>query len=236
LRAQFFDKLVVWGGEGSVRAALRYAGPGFEIVSFDPKVSMSFVGRDALESEAAITEAADRAAADVALLNQDSCAASRFVYAEGDAEAIDAFCEALATALRVDRPLSDGRCAEPPADLQGEVDSLRMLEPDYRVFGAADGGGLVIRSEDPVDFYPTAKTVNVVPVASLDAAVRFANVATQTVGVHPADRVAGLRDALASAGVQRIVPLGEVARGLEGLPHDGFYPIRRFMRWVLDDV
>jgi hypothetical protein len=236
LRAQFFDKLVVWGGESSVRAALRYAGPGFEIVSFDPKVSISFVGRAALESESGIRETADRAATDVALLNQDSCAASRFVYTEGEVDAIDAFCEKLASALRVDRPLSDGQGPAPPADLQSEVDSLRTLEPIYRVFGEADGGGLVIRSEDPVDFYPTAKTVNVVPVDSLEEAVRFANVATQTVGVHPADRVPDLRDALASAGVQRIVPLGEVARGVEGLPHDGFHPIRRFMRWVLDDA
>jgi len=236
LRPQFYDKLVVWGGEESVRGALRYAGPGFEIVSFDPKVSISFVGREALATDAAAAEAADRAAADVALLNQDSCAASRFVFVEGAEPAIDGFCEKLAVALRQDRPLSDGRGPAPPADLQGEVEGLRTLEPYYRVFGEADGGGLVIRSEDPVDLYPTAKTVNVVSVSSLADAVRFANVATQTVGIHPADRVPELRDALASAGVQRIVRLGEVARGVEGLPHDGFHPIRRFMRWVLDDA
>jgi hypothetical protein len=237
LRAQFFDKLVVWGGEASVRGALRYAGPGFEIVSFDPKVSISLVGREALATEAARADAAERAAADVALLNQDSCASSRFVFAEGEAEQVDAFCAQLAAALRRDRPLADGRGPVPPAELQGEVDALRPLAPYYRIFGEADGGGIVIRSEDPVDFYPTAKTVNVVPVAHLADAVRFASVATQTVGVLPASRVPELRDALASAGVQRIVTLGEIGtHGVEGLPHDGFYPIRRFMRWVLDDA
>ena len=46
LRPQFFDKLVVWGGDTAVRNALKYAGPGFEIVSFDPKVSMSMIGRE----------------------------------------------------------------------------------------------------------------------------------------------------------------------------------------------
>jgi hypothetical protein len=237
LRAQFFDKLVVWGGEGSVRGALRYAGPGFEVVSFDPKVSISLVGREALATEAARADAADRAAADVALLNQDSCASSRFVFVEGEADEVDAFCAQLALALRQDRPLSDGLGPVPSADLLGEVDGLRTLAPYYRVFGEADGGGLVIRSEDPVDFQLSAKTVNVVPVAHLADAVHFANVATQTVGVLPSGRVAELRDALASAGVQRIVTLGEIARhGVEGLPHDGFYPIRRFMRWVLDDA
>ena len=236
LRPQFFDKLIVWGGEESVRGALRYAGPGFEIVSFDPKVSISFIGRESFDSPEAMTEAADRAATDVALLNQDSCAASRFVFVEGDLDRIDDFCEALAIALRVDRTLSDGNGPVPPPDLQAEVAGLRTLEPYYRVFGDADGGGLVIRSEDPVDFHPMGKTVNVVRVESLADAVGYANVATQTVGVHPRERVADLRDALASAGVQRITALGEVARGLEGLPHDGFYPIRRFVRWVLDDA
>jgi hypothetical protein len=236
LRPQFFDKLVVWGGEDSIRGALRYAGPGFEIVAFDPKVSISFVGRESFRSEDDIALAAERAAIDVALLNQDSCAASRFVFAEGEVDGVDRFCEKLAAALRVDRPLSDGKGPALPADVRAEVDGLRTLEPYYRVFGDADGGGIVIRSEDPVDFYPTCKTVNVVLVPSLHDAVRHANVATQTVGVHPPGRVAELRDALASAGVQRIVPLGEVARGLEGLPHDGFHPIHRFMRWVLDDA
>lgn len=92
-----------------------------------------------------------------------------------------------------------------------------------------------MRSDEPVDFYPTSKTVNVVTVPSLADAVRHANVATQTVGVYPASRITGLRDALASMGVQRVVGLGAVAANIEGLPHDGFYPLRRVMRWVLDD-
>jgi hypothetical protein len=133
--------------------------------------------------------------------------------------------------------MSDAQAPAPPADLRHEVDGLRTLAPFYRIFGEADGGGLVIRSDDPVEFPLSAKTVNVVPVASLARAVRFATVATQTVGVLPADRVPELRDALASAGVQRVTKLGEIARhGVEGLPHDGFHPIRRFMRWVLDDA
>ncbi len=237
LRAQYFDKLVVWGGEGSVRGALRYAGPGFEVVSFDPKVSISMVGRSALATEAMQAEAADRAAADIALFNQDACAASRIVFVEGEREEVDSFCARLELALRQERPLSDARGPVPPADLQIEVDALRKLAPYYRIFGEADGGGIVIRSEEPVDFHLSAKTVNVVAVTELADAVRFAGVATQTVGVFPPASVPLLRDALASAGVQRITTLGEITgRSVDGLPHDGFYPLRRFMRWVLDDA
>lgn len=236
LRPQFFDKMVVWGGEGAIRGALKYAGPGFEIVSFDPKVSMSMVGQEIYESEQKIAEAAERAATDVALFNQDACAASRFVYAEGSVEQIDAFCEKLAEALKKDRMFSSAVSQPLPGDLQNEIDVLRTLDPIYRIWGDYSGAGLVIRSDEAVDFYPVSKTVNVVQVESLEDAVRHANVATQTVGVYPAERMAALRDRLASQGVQRLVTLGEVARGIEGLPHDGFYPLRRFMRWIVDDT
>jgi len=74
-----------------------------------------------------------------------------------------------------------------------------------------------------------------VPVPSLADAVRFANVATQTVGVYPPERKASLRDVLASSGVQRVVSLGRALGPAPGLPHDGFYPLHRFVRWVNDE-
>src|SRR5690606_13494865 len=40
-RSQYFDKLVAWGGDAAIRSAISYIGPGFELVSFDPKVSIS---------------------------------------------------------------------------------------------------------------------------------------------------------------------------------------------------
>ena len=36
-------------------------------------------------------------------------------------------------------------------------------------------------------------------------------------------------------GKERIVPLGEVLDHIPGLPHDGFYPLSRFVRWLVDD-
>jgi hypothetical protein len=236
MRPQFFDKLVVWGGDSAVANALRYAGPGFEIVSFDPKVSVSMVGREIYTDEALLDDAAERAAIDVSLFNQDACAASRYVYAEGDIDDVDRFSEKLLGQLVRERPLSSAVAAPLSNELRDEVGVLKTLEPIYRVWGDFSGAGLVVRSEDPVDFYPVSKTVNVVAVESLEDAVRYTNVATQTVGIFPPQRAAALRDALASMGVQRVVTLGEVAQSVEGLPHDGFYPIRRMMRWVLDDT
>jgi hypothetical protein len=123
----------------------------------------------------------------------------------------------------------------PPKDIRDEIEMLSMLEPVYRVFGTFDGRGVIVRSDEPVGFHPIGKTVNVIPVKSLSEGVARANVATQTVGVYPASRKAELRDALASAGVQRLVPLGGAVEGGMGHPHDAFYPLQRFARWVSDE-
>jgi hypothetical protein len=109
------------------------------------------------------------------------------------------------------------------------------MEPLYQVFGSDDGSGLVILSDDPVDFHPSAKTVNVVRVSSLQDALAYVNVATQTIGIYPKSRAAELRDLLAARGMQRLVPLGEVIQVASGFPHDGFMPLHRFVKWLVDD-
>jgi hypothetical protein len=234
-RSQFFDKIVAWGGEASIRSAVKYLGPGFELVSFDPKTSISLIGREAFASTESLAEAAERAAFDATLMNQQACASSRFQFVEGSVEQVDRFGALLQQRMNVDRPTASAIGAPVPGALRDEIDGLRMLEPQVRVWGGYGGEGVVIRSEEPVDFHPDGKIVNVVPVASLDEAVRHANVATQTVGVWPPSRKAGLRDVLASRGVQRLVNLGGTA-GIEmGLPHDGFHPLQRFVRWVNDE-
>jgi hypothetical protein len=233
-RPQYFDKLVVWGGESAVRHAMRYAGPGLELVAFDPKVSISLIGREAFASDDLLRQVARAGAADVQSFNQDACNASRYQFIEDDA---DRYCECLAAALGEDFRYGDGQGPVVPNDIREAVDVLREMEPFYRVFGGYDGKGLVVRSDERVDFHPICKTVNVVPVQSLRDATRFATVATQTVGIYPAHRVAEVRDALACAGVQRMVTLGEsISDGVGGYPHDGMFPIHRFMKWVSEEA
>ncbi|MCX4147808.1 acyl-CoA reductase [Paraburkholderia madseniana] len=236
-RPQYFDKLVVWGGESAVRHAMRYAGPGLELVAFDPKVSISLIGREAFASDELLKQVARAGAADVQSFNQDACNASRYQFIEGNEEDADRYCEHLAAALGEDFRYGDGQGPLVPADIREAVDVLREMEPLYRVFGGYDGKGLVIRSDERVDFHPICKTVNVVPVQSLRDATRFATVATQTVGIYPPHRVVEVRDALACAGVQRIVTLGEsISDGVGGYPHDGMFPIHRFMKWISEEA
>lgn len=235
LRPQFFDKLVAWGGEAALRSAKNYIGPGFELVAFDPKTSISFIGREAFASDATLADVARLAGDDATPFNQGACVSSRIQYVEGTPEQVDRYCSLLHDELGRERPLCPAVGQPVTGELREQIEALAMLEPDYRVWGRFDGTGIVVRSEEPVDFYCDLKTVNVVPVKSLRDAVRHANVATQTVGVYPPARKTEVRDALASAGVQRVVSLGKALGPGPGLPHDGFYPLHRFVRWVNDE-
>src|SRR6516165_4285781 len=94
-RPQYFDKIVAWGGGDAINNVIKYLGPGFQLVSFDPKTSISMVGREAFESKETLQLAADLASVDVMTLNQEACVASRFQYVEGSQEQVDRFCAAL---------------------------------------------------------------------------------------------------------------------------------------------
>jgi Acyl-CoA reductase (LuxC) len=218
-----------------LRSAKNYIGPGFELVAFDPKTSISLIGREAFESDTTLAEVARLAGDDSTPYNQGACVSSRIQYIEGTTEQVDRYCALLLQQLGLERPNCAAVGQTVTGELREQIEALLDLEPEYRVWGKFDGRGIVIRSEQPVDFYPDLKVVNVVPVASLREAVRFANVATQTVGVYPAARKVEVRDALVSAGVQRVVTLGKAIGPGPGLPHDGFYPLHRFVRWANDE-
>jgi hypothetical protein len=234
-RSQYFDKLVAWGGGDAINNVIKYTGPGFHLVSFDPKVSMSIIGHEAFESDDVLGHVAEQAAIDATVFNQDACVASRHICVEGAIDEVDRFCELLCDRLAVDREFASERGPKPPPEIRDAVEGMRWLEPDFRVWGSLDGSGIVVRSPEPVDFHPTNKTVNVVPVESILDAARYATVATQTVGVYPTARKAELRDQLATAGVQRVIRLGSALTGSAGNPHDGMFPLHRLVTWVVDD-
>lgn len=233
-RSTFFDKLVAWGGDSAIRGSIRYIAPGFELVSFDPKNSISMVGQEVFRSEEALAEAASLAATDATFFNQDACASARFQFVEGTVDEVDRFCEALLPELGVERQWCDASGGLPGEMLRDEISALRYLEPEYRVWGQFNGKGVVVRSSEPVDFYPDRRIVNVVQVDRLSDALRWVNISTQTVGVHPPERRFALLDGLANAGVQSVQPLGRIDKLVVGTPHDGLFPLHRFVRWVAD--
>ncbi|MQY21598.1 acyl-CoA reductase [Nocardia macrotermitis] len=230
-RPQYFDKIVAWGGGDAIDNVIKYLGPGFQLVSFDPKTSISMVGREAFASDETLDTAAELAASDVMVLNQEACVASRFVFVEASPEEVDRFGQRLYERIAA-KAAASGDTRPLDGELRDQVDMLTMLDDEFRVFGRTDGTGLVIRSDEPVDFHPINKISNVVRVDSLDDAMRYVNVATQTVGFYPFDRMPDYRDRLASGGAQRIVHLGEAGPSTIGNPHDAMYPLHRFVHWM----
>jgi Acyl-CoA reductase (LuxC) len=94
-RPQYFDKIVAWGGGDAINNVVKYLGPGFQLVSFDPKTSISMVGKEALASDDLLDQVADLASMDVMTLNQEACVASRYQFVEGSEADVDRFCAAL---------------------------------------------------------------------------------------------------------------------------------------------
>lgn len=232
---QNFDKIVAWGGESSMQHIRKYLGPGFELVAFDPKTSISMIGREAFVDETTMRKVANLAATDVNLYNQDACVSSRYQYCEATTEQADRYAEMLLEELAKERFFGPAKGPGPGRELKDAIDGLRFLEPEVRVFGDHSGRGTVIRSPEPVEFYPDRKTVNIVPVDHIKDSVVFANVATQTVGVYPSERKPEVRDELMIRGVQRVVPLGYAIAGPH-TPHDAMYPLHRLVRWVVDET
>jgi hypothetical protein len=236
-RPQYFDKIVAWGGGEAISNVIQYLGPGIQLISFDPKSSISMIGREAFESEDRIAEVAELLAADTTVFNQEACLASRYAFVEGlssQRPQIESFCAKLAQRLNVDRDFASAVSPPLSADRREEIQVMEAMG-DLAVWGAFDGRGLVILSDRPLEFQPTHKTSNVVMVESLDDAVRYVNVATQTVGVYPYERKTRLRDRLASAGAQRLCRLGTANAHVLGSPHDAMYPLQRFVHWMGDD-
>ncbi len=235
-RPQFFDRIVAWGGGDAIRNVIQYLGPGIQLVSFDPKTSISMIGREAFGSDEAIDQLAELAAEDVNIFNQDACLASRFIFVErAQRDRIERFCRTLQERLGVERVMGSAVVRGLPGELREQIEVMQALEGEFKVWGRFDGRGMVILSDEPVDFFPLGKTVNVVTVPSLDAALRHVNVATQTIGVWPPERKAALRDRIASAGGQRLCRLGSANKHALTGPHDAMYPLHRFVLWLKDE-
>jgi hypothetical protein len=233
-RPQYFDKIVAWGGGPAINNVIKYLGPGIQLVSFDPKSSISMIGREAFASEEAMDDVAERLACDTTVFNQEACLASRFVFVEGERAQIEAFCAKLIDRLAVDRDYASAVAQPLPSDVREQVEVMSAMG-ELKTWGGFDGRGLVILSDTPVNFHPSNKTSNMVMVGSLDDAIRYVNVATQTIGIYPYERKAQLRDRLAAAGAQRLCRLGTANAHALGSPHDAMYPLQRLVHWMADD-
>ena len=239
------EKILAWGGFASVKHVTQYIQPGLELISLDPKRSATVIGREAFASEEAEAEAAVRVAADIGSLNQLGCVNARVIFTACGTDSVgveraNAFGERVCKALAgLPQHVSTPAKRFDP-ELRAEIDALKLNPDFYKVIGCQDNNGGVIVSllGEPVDFYPKlgGRVGNIVPIDDEVDAVAFMNSYTQTVGVYPESLKARLRDTLALNSGQRIVSLGFASSGHPGMPQDAIEPLRRMVKWIVDEI
>lgn len=239
------EKICAWGGFASVKHVTRYIQPGIELISLDPKRSASIVGGEALKSEKMMQEAANRIAADVATGNQTACAACRMVYVtcgtdEDGVEKLKKLGQLTYDAMmRLPETLTTKPKRYDP-ELRRQVDTLRLSDDFYTVIGGRndEGAVLVSHSSDRVEFweYLADRTVNLIPVDTLEEVLDVVDAYTQTVGIFPESLREVVRHKGALHGGQRFVSLGYAFNG-PGLvgPQDGIEPMRRLVKWIISE-
>lgn len=250
-RTTRIDKITAWGGMSSVRHIQKFLSPGIDQIALNPKLSMSMIGREALEDAPAMKAAAAGIAVAAGRMNQTACVNTRVVYVESETDdasidkvialgkEIHAAFQALPEGISTPAP-------RPNRDLEAELQALDLEEELYWVKGDTIRGGVIVsRYSERVDFHADLnnRVVNLVPMPDLSKALRWCDDSTQTVGIYPERLREEYRDALALAGVQHIIALQPSAAtasddGTEfpGMPHDGIEPMRRMVRWVIDEA
>lgn len=238
------EKIIAWGGMASVRHITKYLQPGIDLITLDPKLSSTIIGRAAFADDAAMRECARRTALDVAVNNQQACVNARVVYVETgtDADGVakaNRFGEYLYEAIQqVPADLSNPVPALDPA-LAQEMEGLRFAGDSYRLFGGDGRGGVIVTQfDEPVEFSPllSGRIANLVPVDDLETPIRAVTAWTQTIGIYPDSLMPEIRDRLAFHGGQRLVSLGYATRRTIAGPQDGVEVLRRMCKWILNEV
>jgi hypothetical protein len=238
------EKIVAWGGYASIKHITKYIQPGIDLITLDPKLSMSIIGAEAFQNEETMRTVAQRAAIDIGAFNQEACLNSRVIYVQSgtDEVGIDrvnnlgAFLYYSLVNLpnHISTPAKDF-----DVDLKSNIDGLRMDDMFYRIFGGEENEGAVIVSQidEPVDFSDQlcGRVVNLVPIDDVKTALQSVNAYTQTIGIYPESLKRQIRDELILHGVQRIVSLGFAPNGSFATPQDAIEPLRRMCKWVMDE-
>ncbi len=251
VRVSRIDKITAWGGMSSVRHIQKFLTPGIDLTALNPKYSMSVIGKEALESEEAMAEAATGIAVITGFYNQTACANTRIVYVESETdeeliEKLVALGGKIVAAFKTLPPVISTPVAKRNHDLEAEMEAVALEDDFYHVEGDTLTGGVVIsKFPDRVDFCDQLnnRVINIVPMPDLLEVTKWCDDTTQTVGVYPESLRDRLLDPFALAGVQRLVSLtgGEPMQIFHdmhtlppGMPHDGIEPLRRNVRWVID--
>src|SRR5215204_251543 len=222
------DVVCAWGNRDSIEGVKRKIRYGTEFVEFGPKRSLHLIGADTPDFD----YAAMKAAYDISMYDQEACFSPQETFIEGEPRL---YVNALARWL--DKNLT--RIAKAPVDKDMMANITRARSEakfrGWQVFTSQGTEWTIIVTDKPcfIDSHPLSRTIYVHPVTRLEEAFPWINKDTQTVGIHPTERMRALADGLVERGVARVTEVGRAGRPRPGFVHDGIRPMERLVRWVV---
>jgi acyl-CoA reductase-like NAD-dependent aldehyde dehydrogenase len=230
------DAIIVWGGDEAVRAVRKLAQPDTQIIEWGHKISFAYV------SGAAVRDAdLEGIAYNICDTNQTLCNSCQGIYLDTDNyEDVVAFAERFAKILNrtaADIPLGEDPFLAAQKTLEIYTEELEAIEADKRVF----------REEHcSVIAYPDAALhpaymfrncwVKPLPKSKLLSELLQYKNHLQTVALicEPEEKAA-LEDLLTQTGIVRFTTGERMSTSYCGMPHDGRFPLRRYMKIVSYD-
>lgn len=237
------EKIIAWGGFASIKHISKYLQPGIDLITLDPKLSSTIIGREAFDDEKTMRSVAALTALDVGAFNQEACVNARVVYAQcgtdkAGLEKANRFGEMVMEEIRALPSHLSGPALRIDPKLDEEIKALRMAGDWHKVIGGGpDGGVIVSQMDEPVDFARLLgnRVANIVPIDDIEIPVRAVTAYTQTIGIYPETLKHDLRDRLSLHGAQRIVSLGGATVMVHTGPQDGIEPLRRMCKWIIEE-
>ena len=235
--AAMSDGIVVWGGDGAVRAVRTLAPTGARLIEWGHKLGFAYIS-DYEDKEAELTALAEHILESKQLL----CSSCQTIYLDTESmDDIRAFCREFL-------PYLDAAAQRYPIREVGAVAEMTLRRYTDRLERAISGHG----QDGREIFYGTAATLTACPDSELELSYMYGNPLVkplpqrdlfptlrrakgtlQTVGlICSSEKRTPLCDLLARAGVTRIMRAGHMSVSFCGEGHDGEYPLRRYMRVV----
>ena len=235
--AAMSDGIVVWGGDGAVRAVRTLAPAGAKLIEWGHKLGFAYISGYE-DRQAELTALAEHILESRQLL----CSSCQTIYLDTeDMDEVRTFCREFL-------PYLDAAAKKHPIREVGAVAEMtlrRYTEGLEKAVSGCRGDGQEILygqsvsltacsdSELELSYMYGNPLVKPLPQKDLLPTLRRAKGTLQTVGLIcvPARRAA-LSDTLARAGVTRIMRAGHMSVSFEGEAHDGEYPLLRYTRIV----
>jgi hypothetical protein len=227
------DAIIVWGGDAAVRAVRQLAGPDTRLIEWGHKISFAYVS-----GEAVADHDLEGLAFNICDTQQLLCSSCQGIYLDTDRfDAVVDFAKRFLNIL-------DQKAAEMPErgdpylaaqkTLELMTEGLEFLKMEKKVFKT--GRCSVTAYSDPA-LYPSYLFRNcwVKPLpqrALLSALLPYKNHLQTAALICDPDQKPELEALLAQTGIVRITSGERMSTTYCGMPHDGEYPLRRYMKIV----